>query len=112
MHQTSILSSSHFLLGTNSSDCRVARPSALRLHEFRRPQSHQRSHAIRIDTNDDIARELIGVFPLMRRAGRDDEHIAFRDRDILGPDGGCTGASLAVAFTDGPTDPVRDLAAK
>jgi hypothetical protein len=44
-----------------------SRPSALFLHEFRRPQSHQRSHSIRIDTNDDIARELIGREAAKRR---------------------------------------------
>src|SRR5260370_21008999 len=91
-----------FLPGTNS----------LLLHEFRRAQSHQRSHTIRIQTNDDITRELIGVFPLVRRAGRDDEDIALRDGDILSPDGGCAGAALAVACADWPAFPIRDLASK
>jgi len=48
----------------------------------------------------------------VRRAGWDDEDITLRDRDILSPDGGCAGATLAVALTDGPALPIRDLAAK
>jgi hypothetical protein len=44
---------------------------ALFLNEFRRPQNHQRSYTIRVHTNHDIARELIGAFPLVRRAGWD-----------------------------------------
>jgi hypothetical protein len=68
--------------------------------------------ATRSGSNNDIARELIGVFPLVRRAGWDDEDITLRDRDILSPGRGCAGATLAVALTDGPALPIRDLAPK
>src|SRR4030095_6794650 len=47
-------------------------------------QAPSTEHAVRIDANDHVAGELLGVFPLVRRASRNDEDVTLRNRDILG----------------------------
>ena len=58
----------------------------VRAGELRGPELHQRRDAVRIDADDDIARELLGVFPLVGRAGRNDEDITLRNRHVPGSD--------------------------
>src|SRR6185436_6305088 len=84
----------------------------VRTGELRRPEHHQWGDAVRIDADDDIAREFLGVFPLVGRARRDDEDISLRDRHVPGPDRRRAGASPAVAGADGAALPVGDLPAK
>src|SRR5438093_8466822 len=86
--------------------------SSVRTGELRRPELHQRRDAVRIDADDDIARELLGVFPLVGRAGRDDQHIALRNRHVPGSYRRRAGAAPAIARTDGAALPIGDLAAK
>ena len=88
-----------------------ARPRPCR--SDRRPELHQGRDAVRIDADDDIARELIAAaFPFVGRAGGDDKDIALRNRDVLAPHGRCAGAAPAVPGTDGPPLPIGELAPK
>ena len=92
----------------------AGRPSTLLLRagKLRRPELHQGSYAIRIDADDDIARELVDLFPLVRRASWDDEDIALRKRDVLGPDRRRAAATPAVAGAHGTAIPIGNLPAK
>src|SRR5512138_3103226 len=71
-------------------------PLSVGTGEPRGSELHQRSNAIRIDANDYVARELLGVFPLVRRAGGNDEDVTLGNRDILGTNRRCSGAAPAV----------------
>src|SRR4029450_12014570 len=53
------------------------------IREFRRSGLHQGCDPVGIDADDDITCELLGIFPLVRGAGRNDEDVALRYRDVL-----------------------------
>src|SRR5436309_9116197 len=92
--------------------CDSGRWLVLRAGELRRAEFHQGSYAIRIDADNDVARELVSVFPLVGRPGWDDEDVALRNRDVLGPHRRRPRAAPAVTGAHGTALPIGDLAAK